>query len=461
MNFLMNLNEATQLIIQLLVLLGCLFYGAKKGGLALGVLGGLALWVYVFLFELQPGKPATSVIFTIVAVVLASSALSASGGLKVMLQIAEKMLRRHPKFICILAPVISWILTILCGTGHTVYTLLPIIYDVAIKNGIRPERPLAASTVSSQMGIIASPVSVAGASMVGFLLVPGVNLEGFSTIFDLLKITIPATFIGVLMIGTYSIFRGKDLKDDKDFQELIKDPEQREFVYGETATLLGVKLPKIYWASMWIFLAAIACVALLGYFESLRPAWEIKGKIKHLGMTDTIQIFMLLAATIIIIVSNVKSSVIANDQIFKSGMIALVAVYGISWAASTMFGSHTEMLKTTLGDLVRVYPWTYAVAALLLSKFINSQGAAIATLVPLALSIGVQPGIILGFASACYGYFILPTYPSDLAAIQFDRSGTTKIGKYVINHSFIIPGFIGVITSCIVGYILSKSFGYL
>ena len=558
MEFLTSLSESTQFTLQLIVVLGCLFYGAKKGGMALGVLGGIGLVILVFAFGMKPGKPAIDVILTILAVVVASATLQAAGGLDVMLQIAEKALRKHPKLVCYLAPVCGWTLTVLCGTGHTVYTLLPIIYDVSMKSGIRPERPLAATTISSQLAIIASPVSVAGVSMVAVLLGTGtVHIDGFTSYVDLLKVTIPSTFIGMLIIGTYSIFRGKDLDKDPEFQELIKDPAQKKYVYGsdESHSLIGVKLPAKQWNVMWIFLATIAIVAVLGYYKQLRPGWTsnvpgksieivvdkkvvqsitvkdgqvvstvddskvvsnvndnkvkdatkftnvevldkdkkvtqtivlqdgnvvitkdgktetvanasivVKNTMKKtapLGMVDTIQIFMLLAASIMMIYSGIKAAKIAQNEIFHSGMVALVAIYGISWMADTMFHSHIEMLKGSLGEVMKAYPWMYIVVGMLISKFLNSQAAAAATFVPLAVQIGVDPGIIVAFATACYGYFILPTYPSDLAAIQFDRSGTTHIGKYVINHSFIIPGLIGVFSSCAVGWVLANLYGFI
>lgn len=566
MEFLTSLSESTQFTLQLIVVLGCLFYGAKKGGMALGVLGGIGLVILVFAFDMKPGKPAIDVILTILAVVVASATLQAAGGLDVMLQIAEKALRKHPKLVCYLAPICGWTLTVLCGTGHTVYTLLPIIYDVSMKSGIRPERPLAATTISSQLAIIASPVSVAGVSMVAVLLGTGtVHIDGFTSYVDLLKVTIPATFIGVLCIGTFSVFRGKDLDKDPEFQEKIKDPEQRKYIYGsdDSKSLVGVHLPKKQWNIMWIFLATIAIVAVLGYYKQLRPSWTsnvpgksieivvdqkvdkkvVKKVVKNitvkdgqvvstvdgskivsnvednkvkdatkftnvevldkdkkviqtivlqdgnvvitkegktetvanasivvkdtmkktapLGMVDTIQIFMLLAASIMMIYSGIKAAKIAQNEIFHSGMVALVAIYGISWMADTMFHSHIEMLKGSLGEVMKAYPWMYIVVGMLISKFLNSQAAAAATFVPLAVQIGVDPGIIVAFATACYGYFILPTYPSDLAAIQFDRSGTTHIGKYVINHSFIIPGLIGVFSSCAVGWVLANLYGFI
>ncbi|WP_279041333.1 anaerobic C4-dicarboxylate transporter [Campylobacter helveticus] len=474
MDFLTSLNESTQFLIQIIVVLICLFYGAKKGGIALGLLGGIGILMLVFVFHIKPGKPAIDVMLTILAVVVASATLQASGGLDVMLQIAERILRRNPKFLTILAPFVTCFLTILCGTGHVVYTIMPIIYDIAIKNGIRPERPMAAASISSQMGIIASPVSVAVVSLTALLLNADNKLAGFDGYINLLQITIPSTLFGVLCVGIFSWFRGKDLDKDEEFQNKLKDPEFKQYVYGDSKTLLGVKLANSQWVAMWIFLGAIALVALLGVFDNLRPNWGqvVKNgipqtdalgnpKMNTLSMVAVIQMFMLIAGSLIIIFTKTEAKKIASNEIFKSGMIALVAVFGISWMADTMFAVHTPMMKAALGDVVKEYPWTYAIMLLLISKFVNSQAAAIAAFVPLALGIGVEPGIIVAFAAACYGYYILPTYPSDLATIQFDRSGTTKIGKFVINHSFIIPGLIGVITSCIAGYFLALAAGYI
>ncbi|WP_270967495.1 anaerobic C4-dicarboxylate transporter [Campylobacter upsaliensis] len=474
MDFLTSLNESTQFLIQIIVVLICLFYGAKKGGIALGLLGGIGILMLVFAFHIKPGKPAIDVMLTILAVVVASATLQASGGLDVMLQIAERILRRNPKFLTILAPFVTCFLTILCGTGHVVYTIMPIIYDIAIKNGIRPERPMAAASISSQMGIIASPVSVAVVSLTALLLNANNKLVGFDGYINLLQITIPSTLAGVLCIGIFSWFRGKDLDKDEEFQNKLKDPEFKQYVYGDSRTLLGVKLANSQWVAMWIFLGAIALVALLGVFDNLRPNWGqvVKNgvpqtdalgnpKLDTLSMVAVIQMFMLIAGSLIIIFTKTEAKKIASNEIFKSGMIALVAVFGISWMADTMFAVHTPMMKAALGDVVKEHPWTYAIMLLLISKFVNSQAAAIAAFVPLALGIGVEPGIIVAFAAACYGYYILPTYPSDLATIQFDRSGTTRIGKFVINHSFIIPGLIGVSSSCVFGYLLVLVAGYI
>jgi anaerobic C4-dicarboxylate transporter DcuB len=445
-----------ELTLQLLLILACLFYGARKGGIALGLLGGIGLVLLVFAFKLPPGKPPVDVMLTIIAVVAASATLQASGGLDVLLLGAEKLLRRNPKFVTILAPFVTSGLTMLCGTGHVVYTMLPIIYDVAIKNGIRPERPMAASSIASQMGIIASPVSVAVVSLVAFL----AKAPGGAPVIDfvtLLSITIPSTMIGVLMIGIFSWFRGKDLDKDEAFQKLIADPEARERVYGDTTTLVGTKLTRSQWIAMWIFLGAIVVVALLGAFEPLRPLVNKK----PMSMVLTIQMFMLLAGALIIIFTQTNPASIAKNEVFRAGMIAVIAVFGVAWMADTVFEANLEAVKNALADLVKTKPWTYAIALLIVSKLVNSQAAAISAMVPVALAIGVPPGYVVAFAAACYGYYILPTYPSDLATIQFDRSGTTRIGKYVINHSFILPGLIGVFTSCVAGYFLAGARGLI
>jgi anaerobic C4-dicarboxylate transporter DcuB len=439
-----------EFFLQIVLILACLFYGARKGGLALGLLGGFGIVVLAFAFKLPAGKPPVDVMLTIVAVVAASATLQASGGLNVLLQLAEKILRRNPKWVSILAPFTTCILTMLCGTGHVVYTMLPIIYDVAIKNGIRPERPMAGASIASQMGIMASPVSVAVVSLVAFLAKAPAGSKAIDFV-TLLSITIPSTLVGVLMIGIFSWFRGKDLDKDETFQKLIADPEKHKYVYGESATLLGQKLSRSQWTAMWIFIGAIVVVALLGAIESIRP--HVAGK--PMSMVLTIQMFMLMAGALIIVFTKTNPGDVGKSEVFRAGMIAVVAVFGVAWMADTVFEANMPAIRDALAGVVKTKPWTYAIALLIVSKLVNSQAAAIAAMVPLALSIGVPTGHVVAFAAAGYGYYILPTYPSDLATIQFDRSGTTGIGKYVINHSFILPGLIGVSSSCIVGFLLA------
>ena len=440
--------------LQLIVLLACLFYAAPKGGMTLGLMGGIGLVIFIFGFGLKPGKPPVDVILTIMAVVCASSCLQAAGGLDCLLQIAEKALRRHPRAVCYLAPYICWFLTVLCGTGHVVYTMLPIIYDVAIKNNIRPERPMAASTIAAQMGVICSPAAVAAVSLIALLDGQTVGGHPFGFV-QLFSVVIPSAIVGLFLVGTFSMFRGKDLDKDEKFQALIADPEQKKYVYGESTTLIGKKFTRQQWASLFIFIAIVALVAVLGSVPELRP---MVGK-KRLSMTLVIQMFMLLAGILMVLFCNARQ--INKTNVFNAGMVAIVSVYGVAWMAETMFGAHLNELKGSLTGLIQEHPWTFGIALLLVSKLVNSQAAAIVTLVPTAIAIGTPPGIIVAMISACYGYYILPTYPSDLAAITFDRSGTTHIGKFVINHSFIAPGLIGVLSATAVGYVLGMIYGYI
>jgi transporter, anaerobic C4-dicarboxylate uptake (dcu) family len=371
-----------------------------------------------------------------------------------MMKYAEKLLRKHPTRVTILAPLTTWFLTVLCGTGHVVYTMFPIIEDISLSKNIRPERPMAVSSVAAQMGITASPVSVAVVSMATILAKEaGITGVAFS-IPQILMVSIPSSFLGVLLAAFWSLRRGKDLDKDPEFQKLISDPVKRAYVYGgdEGATLQDKVFPKqAYWA-VGIFFTAIALVVVLGAFDGIRPHFpNASGQPTVLSMTLVIQMMMLVSGAVIMVACKVKMSEVPNSAVFKAGMSAIFSVFGVAWMAETFFHAHLDSLMASLAGIVQAYPVFYAVTLFLVSKLVNSQAAAVTAFVPVGLRLGVDPVTIVGFFGAAYGYFVLPTYPSDLAAIGFDRSGTTRIGKFIINHSFLIPGFICVITSCLVG----------
>ncbi|ENA1755786.1 anaerobic C4-dicarboxylate transporter [Yersinia ruckeri] len=443
--------------LQFAIIIMCLLVGTRFGGMGLGLISGIGLFILTFIFGLEPGKPPVDVMLTILAVIGCASVLQTAGGLNVMMQFAERLLRRHPQHITLLAPFTTWTLTFLCGTGHVVYTMFPIISDIAIKKGIRPERPMAVASVASQMAITASPVSVAVVSLVSIIGAAHGIGHAYS-ILEILAVSVPASLVGVLAAALWSLRRGKDLDKDPDFQARIKDPEQRAFIYGSNDTLLNQVFPKQAYWSTWIFFSAIAIVVLLGAFGDLRPAYEVKGIFKPLSMNLVIQMMMLIAGAVILIGCKVKSSDIANGAVFKAGMVAIFSVFGVAWMSDTFFQAHMEDLKLVLEDVVKSQPWTYAIVLFLVSKLVNSQAAALAAIAPMGLQLGVDPKMLIAFFPAAYGYFVLPTYPSDLACIGFDRSGTTKIGRFIINHSFIIPGLIGVACSCITGYLLVTTF---
>ncbi|MFM4702597.1 anaerobic C4-dicarboxylate transporter [Aeromonas bivalvium] len=443
------------ILMEFLVVLGCLLLGTRFGGMGLGLISGIGLFLLTFVFGLTPGEPPVQVMLTILAVIGCASVLQTAGGLNLMMQIAERLLRRHPQYITILAPLTTWTLTFLCGTGHVVYTMFPIISDIALQKNIRPERPMAVASVASQMAICSSPVSVAVVSLVS-ILAAGHGIGEAYGLLDILMISIPASLTGVLVAALWSLRRGKDLDKDEEFQARIQDPEQRAFIYGGNQTLLDHAFPKEAYWSTWIFFAAIAAVVVLGANEGLRPVFEIKGKTGPLSMNLVIQMMMLIAGAIILMRCKVKPSEISNGPVFKAGMVAIFSVFGVAWMSDTFFISHMDALKESLSHVVQSQPWTYALVLFLISKLVNSQAAALTAIAPMGLALGVDPKLLIAFLPASYGYFVLPTYPSDLACIGFDRSGTTRIGKFIINHSFILPGLIGVGTACTLGYLLTS-----
>jgi anaerobic C4-dicarboxylate transporter DcuB len=444
------------IILQFLVILGCLLLGTRYGGIGLGVISGIGLFILTFIFGLQPGNPPVGVILTIMSVIACASILQTAKGLNVMMYYAEKLLRKKPNYITILAPITTWTLTVLCGTGHVVYTMFPIIYDIAIKKNIRPERPMAVASIASQLGVCASPMSVAVVSLVS-ILAHAHGIGNAISLIDVLKVAMPASFAGMILAALWSLRRGKNLKDDKEFQEKLKDPNQRNYIYGDMEnSLQNKKLTKESYRSLFIFFATIAVVIVFGSFESLRPHYIDNGKTVSLSMNLIIQIFMLLSGACILIFCKVTPREVSESAIFKAGMTAIISVFGVAWMADTFFQFHFEFIKSSLEHIVTSKPWTYAIILALVSSLVNSQAAAIAAIAPMGLALGLDPKIIVAFLPAAYCYFLLPIYPSDLACIGFDRSGTTHIGKFIINHSFIIPGLIAITTSCIVGYLLAQ-----
>lgn len=443
--------------IEFIVIILCLLIGTRFGGMGLGLISGIGLFILSFVFGLQPGKPPVDVMLTILAVISCAATLQTAGGLNVMMQFAERLLRKHPQHITLLAPFTTWTLTFLCGTGHVVYTMFPIIADIALKKGIRPERPMAVASVASQMAITASPVSVAVVSLVSILGAQH-GIGHAWGILEILAVSVPASLCGVAIAALWSLRRGKNLADDPEFQEKLRDPKQREFIYGGTETLMDQRFPKQAYWSTWIFFAGIAVVVLLGAVPALRPAFEIKGKMTALSMNLVIQMMMLIAGAVMLMTCKVNTSAISNGAVFKAGMVAIFSVFGVAWMSDTFFQAHLDELKMALEGVVKSHPWTYAIVLFLVSKLVNSQAAALTAVAPMGLMLGIDPKMLVAFFPASYGYFVLPTYPSDLACIGFDRSSTTRIGKFIINHSFILPGLIGVSCACVVSYLLVQTF---
>lgn len=473
------------MIIELFVVLLALWVGSRYGSLALGAISGIGLALLVFGFGLKPGTPPTDVIYIIIAAVTCAGVMQASGGMDWLIQVAERLLRKHPERITFLAPLSTFVLTVLVGTGHVVYTLMPIICDISLKKGIRPERPCSIASVASQIGITCSPIA---AAVVAFVTIS--NDNGFDiTIPQVLMVTIPACVCGIVAAAARSYHRGLDLDKDPKFQARIKDPVQYAYIYGSTATTLDKKISKESKHAVYIFFAALAVIVLFAIFQNLLPSYtqieavdgasgiklgaEITESAKqlakagivypgvtqqvsvHLKMNLVIQIVMITAAALMIIFCKAAPKKAVAGAVWQSGMVAVVAIYGIAWLADTYFSNYMAEMQAMLGNLVEAYPWTIAIAFFLVSVLINSQGAVVVAMLPLAYKLGIEGWVLLGVLPSVYGYFFIPNYPSDIATVNFDRSGTTVIGKYLLNHSFMMPGMVHVITATAVGYILS------
>ncbi|WP_434939600.1 anaerobic C4-dicarboxylate transporter [Shewanella sp. HL-SH8] len=433
--------------IHMLLLLIVIFVGIRHGGIAFGLLGGLGVSVLAFVFGIAPGTPPVSVMLIILAVVAASATLEATGGLKLLVKFAEKLLRKHPEHIVFLGPLCTYSLTVLVGTGHSVYPLLPVIYDVSYKKGIRPERPLAMATVASQMGITASPIAAAAA----VVLATAVDNQLDIGLIDVLMVTIPATLIGLLVACTWSLKRGKDLDKDQEFQARLKDDEFRE-------SLIDPSADKVQTPAAEATAKKGLIVFLLGIFAVIMVAMFSKQVLPSgVSMSVAIQFMMLSVGAVILLATNVSPKKVVTSNVFTAGMTAVIIIFGIAWMSDTIIEHHKTYLVSAVSDIVSVYPWTFAIAMFVSSIFLKSQAAVLTIMLPLGFSLGIPAPVLIGVLPACYAYFFFPFYPSDLAAISFDRTGTTHIGKYVLNHSFIIPGFIGVITATLVGYFLSMA----
>ncbi len=453
------------MILELLIVLGALYVGSRYGSLALGAISGIGLALLVLCFGLKPGTPPTDVIYIIIAAVTCAGMMQASGGMDWLIQLAEKLLRKHPNHITILAPLSTFFLTVLVGTGHVVYTLMPIICDIALKKGIRPERPCGVASIASQVGITCSPIAAAVAS---FVIIS--NSNGFDVNnLQVIGVTIPACLCGLLAAAALSYRRGLDLDKDPQFQERLKDPKMKEYMYGSSATLLDKEISKEAKRAVYIFCGALAVIVMYSVFQiagcDLRPEFPT-GKLnedgspilKPIGMNIIIQIVMITAAAFMIIFCKAAPKKAVGGAVWQSGMVAVVAIYGIAWLADTYFSNYLDVMKSGLEGIVSTHPWTIAFAFFAVSVLINSQGAVVVAMLPLAYSLGIPGPVLLGVLPSVYGYFFIPNYPSDIATVNFDRSGTTVIGKYLLNHSFMMPGLVSVTVSTLVGMLITWMF---
>jgi anaerobic C4-dicarboxylate transporter DcuA/anaerobic C4-dicarboxylate transporter DcuB len=424
-----------------LVVIAFIALGVRSGGMGLGLWGGVGTLVLVFGFQLDPGEPPVDAILIIVAVISAAAAMEAAGGIDYMVMLASRALRARPKAINYAAPFISYVLCILTGTSNTFYSIVPVINEVSYANDIRPERPLASSTVASALGITSSPVAAAMAT-----LLPLVEKHGYDLV-DVLLITIPASIVAIALLSFVMSRHGKDLADDAEFQRRLQAGEVKA---PEPAA--EIQLAKYAKRSVAIFLGAVALICIFGFIDDIRPVVASEdGGTEPLAVTPIIQMFMLTAAALILVFCKVKAADVPGMSIFRSGMVAMIALFGIAWMADTYIASNEDAIVSALGDLANQWPFMIAVSIFLVAALTTSQSAATRTMVPLGLALGIGAGYMVAMWTAVVGVLFLPANGTQIAAAEADRTGTTTLGKRVLDHSFQLPLQIAWITTALVG----------
>ena len=434
--------------IELLIVLLAIFVGARVGGIGLGIFAMMGLGVLVFGFGLTPGNPPIDVMLIIVAVITAAATLQAAGGLDYLVKVAEKILRKNPAMITFLAPVVCYFFTLFSGTGHIAYSLLPIISEIATDSKVRPERPLSISVIASQQAITASPISAATAALLSAELLGDKGV----TLGNILMVCIPATLVGVIVGAIAVSFMGVPLEKDPEYlrrlREGVLDAE------GKSEEALSPQAAKRAKTSVIVFLIGVLSIVLFGSIDSLRPTFTVNGQLIKLGMTQVIEIVMMSTAGLMLIFAKADINKAVKGSVFIAGMQAVIAIFGIAWMGDTFFAGNIEFFKTHIEQIVTQYPFLFSVALFVMSVLLFSQAATVRTLYPLGIALGIHPMAMVAMFPAVNGYFFIPNYPTVVAAINFDRTGTTRIGKYVLNHSFQLPGFVATIVAIAVGYLI-------
>lgn len=441
-------------ILQLLIVLALIFIGARLGGIGLGIYGMVGVFILVFVFGLRPGKLPIDVMLIIVSVITAAAALQAAGGLEYLVGLAAKFLRKHPEQITYYGPLTTWLFCLVAGTAHTSYSLLPIISEIATNSKIRPERPMSVSAIAASLGITGSPVSAATAAIISTDLLGGAGVE----LKDVMLICIPASFIAILVASFVQNRVGKELGDDPEYRRRVKEgiinPEADAKLLEQFET--NPKPRAKY--SVLAFLLGVLLVVVFGSVPSLRPSFMVDGELTRLSMPETIEIVMMSVAALILLVGKAKVGDAVKGNVFGAGMNAMVSIFGIAWMGDTFFNGNLEFFKTHIADVVTQYPFLFSVALFFMSIMLFSQAATVRTLYPLGVGLGLPPFALVAMFPAVNGYFFLPTYPTEVAAINFDRTGTTRIGRFVVNHSFQLSGFITTFVSIGIGYLVVRFF---
>lgn len=438
------------ILLQFAIVLALIFKGARVGGIGLGIYGMVGVFILVFVFGMKPGNLPIDVMLIIVSVITAAAALQAAGGLDYLVGLAAKFLRKHPTHITYFGPLTTWLFCLVAGTAHTCYSLLPIISEIATNSKIRPERPLSVATIAASLGITGSPVSAATAAIISTDLLGGAGVE----LKDVMMICIPSSLIAILVAAFVQNHIGKELVDDEVYKERVAkgiiDPEHDSKLIDE---MIKNPNPRAKYAVV-AFLLGVLMVVVFGSVPSLRPSFMVDGMLHRVTMPETIEIVMMSVAALILVVGKANVHDAVKGNVFGAGMNAMVAIFGIAWMGDTFFNGNLAFFKEHIANVVTQYPFLFAIALFFMSIMLFSQAATVRTLYPLGIGLGIAPLALVAMFPAVNGYFFLPNYPTTVAAINFDRTGSTGIGRFVVNHSFQLAGFITTFVSIGVGYLI-------
>ncbi|UUE27218.1 anaerobic C4-dicarboxylate transporter family protein [Rhodococcus qingshengii] len=442
--------EAVKIVLELAVVLGAIVMGTRSSGVALGLWGGAGVAVLVFVFGEDVGSPPVDALLIVLSVVLASSMMQAAGGIDWMVTIAAKLIESRPKQITLIAPLVSFLFSVGAGTSNILYPLLPVIYDVSYKNGVRPSRPLSLSVVSTGVALACSPVSAAMAAMVTLTDVPTYDFE----LIDIIKITFPAAVVGIVLSSIAVNRLGKDLDDDPEIQAKMKSGELAGPGAASKTELVSTKTGR---NAALIFLAGVLAIVIFGLFKGIRPEASDG---TPMGMTPIIEMLMFVVGTLILLVCRPNVADVPSSTVFRAGMVSAIALFGLAWLTDTFISAHSELITSTVGDWVNAAPWIFALGVFLVCVLTTSQSTATRTIVPIGLAAGIAPGLVSGmWAGAFAGVYLLPTNGSQIAAANFDLSGSTKLGSKLVDHSFFLPTIILAVTTIAAGALFGVVLG--
>jgi anaerobic C4-dicarboxylate transporter DcuA len=430
--------------IQLCVLLGLILVGAQLKGIGLGIMGALGTLIFVYVFGLPIEQPPIDVMLIIFCVVTAAASLQVSGGMDYLVSIAEKIIRSNPKSITFIGPLVTFTFVALAGTAHISYSILPIISEVAVQSNVRPERPLSISVIAAYFGITAGPVSAATLAMVSAMsAIPGHTI----TLVDILIVVLPASLIGIIAGAFVAKFIGKDLDKDPVFLDKMKDPEFRKSIEESSNKKNKVHSAKAK-LSVVVFLLGVALIVLFG----------LKPELSKIQTDYTIDLIMLSVVLINVLFAGVKATEVSKSTLFRSGAEAVISIFGVVWMSRTFITANESTLVLGLQDIVANHPGVFSLALFFMSALMFSQASTVKAIIPLGIKLGLLPPTLIAMYPAANGLFFIPANPVVVAAINFDKTGTTRVGKFLVNHSFMLPGIVTTIVTVISGFLISRFF---